>query len=240
MNQPESSDITPQLSLGFENPYDYVGVEHNKLLDYYYDNYDLQNYKVTDNGCLSIDFYNDILSIVRNFCLENGYNREELENSINELNRLFYESDMFIEINGQTFLDNIIGNEEEIIQASLRTGKLDQLQYEEVKHIIEAAINNESIVKIKEMVDTLPKESYNPEEMKGVLCFISTFEHSYNYWNNTANLAKTTWSCSSSVIIWDAWGTLTGSILGPWGSVIYGAIWSIAANEGCNLQLCQN
>ena len=81
MNQPESSDITPQLSLGFENPYDYVGVEHNKLLDYYYDNYDLQNYKVTDNGCLSIDFYNDILSIVRNFCLENGYNREELENS---------------------------------------------------------------------------------------------------------------------------------------------------------------
>ncbi len=79
----------------------------------------------------------------------------------------------------------------------------------------------------------LGNSSYADQQSADV--FIDVLSHSFNYWE-TFSYKKSSnavmWKNSSSVIAGDAVGALHGLIWGPAGSIIEGAIVSIAINEG--------
>lgn len=61
--------------------------------------------------------------------------------------------------------------------------------------------------------------------------FSDVLVNSYEYWT-TSQITKKPLKKSSKVILGDAIGAIHGSIFGPFGSIIEGALVSIVMNEG--------
>lgn len=80
------------------------------------------------------------------------------------------------------------------------------------------------------VINNIQKKAWTGNDKELAYVFADVFLHSYDYWMSTRSDTKAL-KRSSIVILYDAGGAIHGLIFGPIGSIIEGALLSVAANE---------
>jgi len=104
----------------------------------------------------------------------------------------------------------------------------------EIMNCIKKAFNLGEFCDPKEVKDyvinNIQKKAWTGNDKELAHVFTDVFLHSYDYWMSTRPDTKAL-KRSSLVILYDAGGAIHGLIFGPIGSIIEGALLSVAANE---------
>jgi len=214
----------------FENPYKFVGEIHNSILNNFHENYP----DLTENenrGLLSIGTYYEITSIAKEYLID-SLNVEEstVDAELEKVYILFEEANLWIEIDGEIYLENFMTYDNVLIllEKAINNG-LIQNNVNELFPSIEANFNGASIDEIKLIINSLPKESYDPEIMEPALMAIAVFEYSYEYWLDYDNQQRFT--STGAIILADMVGGLIGGHGGWVGGVLGAGLFSYFYND---------
>jgi hypothetical protein len=191
-----------------------IGKVHNQILAYY-------------SGKTSGSFNSgEAISLVENYLVSvKQYNDITVEKSIQEITStteydlMFNSKSTGEEMNMNAYFEAITKyfNPSDEIMASFRHAFFigESGDPEEVREFV---INN------------IQEKKWKGNDRELAYVFTDVFLHSYDYWTSTQTDKKKL-KKSSLVILYDAGGALHGLIFGPDGSIIEGALLSVAANE---------
>jgi len=175
MSVDSTDDKHPLAKNSYQNPYEEVGIVHNQALAYFLDNYDY--------GTAT---HQTVLDAITEFGLESGLSEEAMDTTITTTHEWYAAIGALITLpNGGFGVDiNALSNFLQNLNTALELGTMTQEEYDELEPIVVATLDDTPLQVIKNMVAALPLDSYDPDEMAGLLYFESTYRHSAEFWED--------------------------------------------------------
>ena len=137
----ENKNTINESEKSFVNPYSFVGKEHNNACKYYFTAQG--TFKTSADSLTEKMDFESIISVLVEYSKLNGYDSIAVNSTIDGLNQLFSEGDMFYQENGAIYLKYIGAAELAHLNITARNlGLLDVTQVNEIKHIIDASATN--------------------------------------------------------------------------------------------------
>ena len=154
----------------------------------------------------------------------------ELNIELERIYNLFEEANLWVEIDGVIYLENFMTNEKiSIIIAKAIDNGLLESNVIEIMPVIDAVFYGDNADELKGIVDSLPKETYDTEEMRSTLIAIATFYYSYEYWEEYSGQSRI--DGNGGILVADLVGGLIGSAGSPFGSLIGAFVYSYVFND---------
>lgn len=196
---------------------------HNKIIS---DFQDISTMKSQSNSQMDIYLDNTIPILISQLTKYNKY-RYNTNIKLNEHKRVF---DNILVTKSSTKI-NFKEYSLAFIKDMKKQKMISEYMFQELNNLSKSSLylSNEKIIDY--LHNEFARDSNSEYEKKQKDLIIKMAESSNNLWNNQNNLKSFMLEESSKVIIADAVGALYGSLLGPIGSIVYGAGFSLYQNE---------
>jgi len=226
------------------NPYEYEGTIHNELVDNYKDDYqeNITNrfYSFQSKSYITLEAYNNMITSVFNYMVNvKGYSSEEVNIAINKYDKFNQDFGLYFTHNDNNYVE-ILKDFKGAFDFLLSLGQIDSMAHYDMMRIFSNTPSDINFVSnINDVVDVLETEQLANNWSNGTTSsFISVYRHSSQIWaypityfNGSSSLITYGLNPDQAIIAADAAGAAVGLFWGGIGSIIAGALVSMAEAE---------
>ena len=165
----------------------------------------------------------------------NVFDKEEVQIQLQASNTMLDELGLFSEITNGNYKrtsDVFVSKFPELVKYIAEKRNISSELQTELLAINSMVQNFDDSESILEKVNALESKQWNTNDLEIVSAFVQVYNSSFDYWKTTEqNASEKTMADGDGVILADAAGAAYGLLLGPIGSIVEGALFSLIANN---------
>ena len=164
------------------------GVAHNELLDYLqknlvHNNDDYFTYLFKNDSILfKKNYYDETLNKVKEFFINKGFTYQETVSVVEEINNIFLQTDLFVEVEGDYYLKDIRYEISNLINSCKNHSIFSELEFLTINEIL-SEVENNNLIEAVNMIENINLSNFDYHTVKSPFIITSVLSYSKDYWN---------------------------------------------------------
>jgi len=208
---------------------DEIGTLHNEALAFLYKHPDfLKVLKGRKKGLFTSGDVSQIQKLIKQFALGKGFSETETDNANNSLSKFLADVGAINSLGEISLSNQYAAKAQPIPILAAQKGYLSQTLAEEIVKVQQMALDKKDLKGVLEYVEKQARPRLREkDDIRRMDLFVNVSNKSHQFWGSEPELLKP----GSGTIIADGAGAAYGLLLGPIGSIFYGTLFSVIANE---------